>query len=536
MLNYENKNRSNKMISFKHPIVIMMMAASLVSCSKYEVKSAKTESSPQPTKTATSAKKPNILWLFVEDISPDLANDGQTLVHTPNLDALAKKGTKFTNTIMPAPVCSALRSAIMTGMMQTTLGVHNHHSARTKESEFYLPEHIKTVPELFKKAGYFTFNSGKDDYNFSYDRKDLYEGDYLVHPLYGKSGVPIDWNARKNKKQPFFGQIQLKGGKHIFSSKFKDKVKFPIDRSKITLPPYYPNDPVVVEQWGRYLESLQITDREVGDIIQRLKDNGELENTLVFFFADHGTRFLRHKQFLYEGGIKVPFIAYWKGNPQVVTPGNRDELISGLDISATSLAVAGIDIPDYFEGKNLFSGKYKAKDYVISARDRCDFTIDRIRSVRSERFKYIRNFFPERSGMQPSYRDEWELTNVTRKLYTDGKLNKIQAKHFLPTREPEELYDLENDPYEIFNLAKDPAFSTALIEHRNILTKWIKETDDKGQYPEREESLKLMLGIWGATAINPEFDLLRAKYPDLAGSQYYLKNELFKKIENSPNN
>jgi len=511
---------------------VVIISVYLTACSQLEQNDTQTQHTPEKAEHKVANKKPNVLWIFVEDISPDLGSDGQSLVHTPTLDELANQGTKFTNTIMPAPVCSALRSAIMTGMMQTTLGVHNHHSARTKESEFYLPEHIKTVPELFKKAGYFTFNSGKDDYNFSYDRKDLYEGDYLVHPLYGKSGIPIDWNARKDKSQPFFGQIQLKGGKHIFSSKFKEKVQHPIDRDKITLPPYYPSDPVVVEQWARYLESLQITDREVGDIIQRLKNDGELDNTLVFFFADHGMRFLRHKQFLYEGGIKVPFIAYWKGNPQVVTPGNRDELISGLDISATSLAVAGIDIPDYFEGKNLFSGNYKAKDFVISARDRCDFTIDRIRSVRTKRFKYIRNFFPERSGMQPSYRDEWELTNVTRQLYTDGKLNDIQAKHFLPTREPEELYDLINDPDEINNLANDATFTATLAEHREILTKWIKESDDKGQYPEREESLKLMLGIWGDTAINPEFDQLREKYPTLSGSQYYLKNERFKKIEN----
>lgn len=517
---------------FKYPVAVLIITSCLTSYSNAEIKTSQTDQKKPAEQVNVSVSKPNILWIYVEDISPNLGHDGETLVHTPTLDELANAGTKFTNTIMPAPVCSALRSAMMAGVMQTTLGVHNHHSARTKEAEFYLPEHIKTVPELFKKAGYFTFNSGKDDYNFSYDRKDLYEGDYLEHPLYGKSGVPIDWNARKDKSQPFFGQIQLKGGKHIFNRKFKDKVKFPIDRSKVTLPPYYPNNPIVVEEWARYLESLQITDRDVAGIMKRLKDDGELENTLVFFFADHGMRFLRHKQFLYEGGIKVPFIAYWKGNPQLVTPSVRSELISGLDISATSLAIAGIDIPDYFEGKNLFSGNYKAKDYVISARDRCDFTIDRIRSVRTERFKYIRNFFPERSGMQPSYRDEWELTNVTRKLYTDGKLNEIQAKHFLPTREPEELYDLQNDPHEINNLVNDPDFNSTLIEHRNILANWIKVTDDKGQYPEREESLKLMLGIWGDTAINPEFDLLRKKYPDLSGSQYYLKNERFKKVSN----
>ncbi|WP_039990174.1 sulfatase family protein [Paraglaciecola arctica] len=500
-------------------VALLVMTFLLCSCAQKTEQIAKTPD-----------KKPNILWIYVEDISQDLGTYGEPLVKTPVIDDLANKGVKFTNTIMPAPVCSAVRSAMITGVMQTTLGVHNHHSARTEESAFYLPETITTVPELFKKAGYFTFNSGKEDYNFSYDRKDLYEGDYMVHPLYGKSGVPIDWNSRQDKDQPFFGQIQLKGGKHIFSSTFKDRVKFPIDRSKIKLPPYYPNDPVVVEEWARYLESLQMTDRDVGEILQRLKDDGELDNTLIFFFADHGTRFLRHKQFLYEGGIKVPFIAYWKGNPNIVVPGVRDELISGLDIGATSLAVAGIDIPEYFEGENLFSGHYKSKDYVISARDRCDFTIDRIRSVRTERYKYIKNFFPERSAMQPSYRDEWELTNVSRQLYLDGKLNDIQAKHWLPQRDVEELYDLVNDPDEINNLANDPNYAAELIHHREILTSWIKQTDDKGQYPEREESLKLMLGIWGDTAINPEYDLLRAKYPDLSGSQYSLKNERFKKV------
>lgn len=524
------------MAYFTKPISLLLGLCLLSGCSNNTQNNtqnnAQTNTSAQDKVVEANVKqRPNVLWIFVEDISPNLGNDGQALVHTPTLDELANSGSKFTNTIMPAPVCSAGRSAMMTGMMQTTLGVHNHHSARTDAAAYHLPAHIKTLPELFKEAGYFTFNSGKDDYNFTYDRKDLYEGSYAEHPLYGKSGVPIDWNARSDKNQPFFGQIQLKGGKHIFSSKFKDKVQWPIDRSKITLPPYYPNDPVVVEQWARYLESLQITDREVKGILERLEQDGELDNTLVLFFADHGMRFLRHKQFLYEGGIKVPFIAYWKGQSKVVTPGVRDELISGLDISATSLGVAGIDIPSWFEGKNLFDPNYQAKEYVISARDRCDFTIDRIRSVRSKNFKYIRNFFPERSAMQPSYRDEWPMTQVVRKLYHDGKLNDIQAQHFSPARPTEELYDLRNDPHEIVNLAADSAYQDELVKHRNTLTRWIAQTNDQGQYPEREESLKLMLGIWGDTAINSEFDALRAKYPDLSGTQYYLKNERFKIVE-----
>lgn len=521
------------MTQFIRGLSALLMVGAICSCSK--------QSSPVPT-TGELVKnkaqlegskliKPNILWIYVEDISPHLGSDGEPLVHTPTLDQIASQGTKFTNTIMPAPVCSAGRSAMMTGMMQTTTGVHNHHSARTPESAFFLPKEIKTLPELFKDAGYYTFNSGKDDYNFSYNREDLYEGDYAKHPLYGQSGLKMDWSDRPDKSQPFFGQIQLKGGKQIFSRTFKDKIKYPIDRAQIQLPPYYPNDPVVINEWARYLESMEITDREVASIFEKLEADGELENTLVLFFADHGTRFLRHKQFLYEGGIKVPFIAYWKGQPNIVKTAQRDELISGLDISATSLAVAGIQIPDYFEGKNLFDPQYKAKEFVISARDRCDFTIDRIRSVRTERFKYIKNFYPERSGMQPSYRDEWKLTQVSRALYEQGKLNPVQAKHFEPTREPEELYDLVNDPHEINNLVSNKKYAQELIKHRNILNLWIKNSNDLGQYPEREESLKLMLGIWGDTAINPEFDKLRKQYPKLSGSQYPLKNARFEKVE-----
>ena len=512
------------MYLLKKYIVLILMCTSLMACTK------ESDSFLQKEMVNVQSKKPNILWLYVEDISPDFAHDGNDLVTTPTIDELARVGVKFNNAIAPAPVCSAMRSAMMTGQMQTNLGIHNHHSSRTPESTILLPDNIKTVPEIMKQNGYFTFNSGKDDYNFSYDRFDLYSGDYKVHPLYGKSGVEIDWNDRVNAEQPFFGQIQLKGGKHIFSSKFSEKVKYPIDRSKIQLPPYYPDDPIVIEEWARYLESLQMTDREVAGIFSRLEKDGELENTVIFFFADHGTRFLRHKQFLYDGGLKVPFITYWKGHDGKLKPRVREEQVSMLDISATTLSLAGIDIPKYFEGEDLFSDSYQGHKYVISARDRCDFTIDRIRAVRSERFKYIRNFYPERSGMQPSYRDYWELTKVSRQLYDEGKLNEVQAKHFSPTRPKEELYDLKNDPHEIFNLADDNNFKATLLEHRQVLDDWIRDSNDQGQYPENEEALKLMLGIWGDTAINPEYDELRVKYPNLSGSQFSLKNEKFKLV------
>jgi arylsulfatase A-like enzyme len=173
-------------------------------------------------------KRPNILWLYVEDISPDLGCYGNDLAHTPFLDQMAKDGVLFTNAITPSPVCSPTRSALITGVMQTTLGLHNHHSSRTEASAILLPDTITTIPELLREAGYYTFNHGKDDYNFWYNRKDLYSGSYRKHPLYGNSGLPIDWKNRSSTDQPFFGQIQLRGGKHIFSDGFEEKLKAPV--------------------------------------------------------------------------------------------------------------------------------------------------------------------------------------------------------------------------------------------------------------------------------------------------------------------
>lgn len=477
-------------------------------------------------------QKPNILWIFLEDTAPLLSAYGETLINTPNIDSLAKKGVLYTNVIMPAPVCSASRSSIITGVMATTLGTQNHHSSRTKKSEIHLSKGFKTIPEIFKKAGYFTFNNGKDDYNFVYDRLDLYSQDYKVHPLYGKSGVRLDLAELKDK-QPFFGQIQMYGGKEIFSSTFKQRVKTPVDRSKIKLPPYLPNHPVIVEEYANHLDAIQITDDKVGQIIKKLKTDNVLNNTIVFFFSDHGMRMTRNKQFLYDGGLQVPLIIadFTRKNPNFKPGTKNSNLISGLDLGTSSLALAGIKIPDYMEGENIFSSE--EREYVISTRDRCDFTIDRIRSVRTKDFKYIKNFMTDRPYTQPTYMDVdgIQFVRTMHQLYANKKLNAIQERFMSKERPSEELYDLKNDPYELHNLANDPNYKDTLNKYATILNDWIKKTDDKGQYPEDEENLKLMLGIWGKHAVNPEYKTLREKYPNLAGSQFYLKSEPFKTVK-----
>lgn len=467
-------------------------------------------------------------------MAPFLSCYGDKINLTPHIDKLAYDGVLLTNVYMPAPVSSPCRSGIITGCMPTTLGLHNHHSSRSKESAIYLPEGYKTIPELFKDEGYFTFNNGKDDYNFMYDRKNLYDQAYSLHPLYGKKGENIPLDSIINK-QPFFGQIQLSGGKEIYNRKFQEMVKIPIDRSLLSLPPYYPQDSVILEEWANHYDAVKITDNRVGEILKKLKKNNLLENTIVFFFSDHGMRLTRNKQFLYDGGIHVPLIVAWysKQTNKLNSGGIIDDLISGLDIGTTSLGLAGIDIPDYMEGIDIFSDDYIPREYVISVRDRCDFTIDRIRSVRTKKYKYIRNFMTDRPYMQLTYMDLQKEGFVQRmkELYEKAKLNSVQARFMAKERPAEELYDLKADPFEINNLAYNQEFKDVLKQYSDILDSWMKKTNDQGQYPESKEGLKFMLGIWGKAAINPEYDILRKENDSLEGSLKHLKNAGFKKVE-----
>ncbi len=478
--------------------------------------------------------QPNILWIVLEDTAPLMGCYGETRIKTPNIDQLAQNGVLFNNAIMPAPVCSPSRSSIITGIMSTTTGTHNHHSARTEESAIYLPENVKTIPELFKTAGYFTFNNGKDDYNFTYDRADLYNQDYRHHPLYGKSGVPLDIDSLIDKT-PFFGQIQLRGGKEIFNAKFNENVKTPVDRSLIDLPPYLPDHPVLNEEYANHLDAVQITDERVGEIMHKLEKIGLLKNTIVFFFSDHGMRMTRNKQFLYEGGLHVPLIiADYSKSKNIDSGTTHDGLVSGIDLGPSALALAGIPIPEFVEGRNIFNDADGDREYVISTRDRCDFTIDRIRSVRSKDFKYIRNFMLDRPYTQPTYMDVdgVPFVKTMRQLNAENKLDSVQSVFFKSMRPAEELYNLKEDPYELNNLALHTEYADVLKNHAMILEQWIKDTDDKGQYSENEANLKLMLGIWGYYAVNPEYDVLREKYKDLSGSQFALKSQKWKEVKN----
>ncbi|WP_165251142.1 sulfatase family protein [Paludisphaera soli] len=420
--------------------------------------------------------RPNIVWILVDDMSAQFSCYGETLIRTPNVDRLAREGARFAKTFVTAPVCSPCRSALITGMYQTSIGAQNHRSGRGTE-KILLPDGVEPIPALLRRQGYYTAigsaqgsKLGKTDYNFEWDPA-MYDG--------------ADWSGRK-PGQPFFMQVQLHGGKLRENANWRNNARkrhVPTDADAVTLPPYYPRDPVILEDWAAYLDAVRQTDREVGDVLNRLEREGILDQTVVMFMTDHGISHARGKQFLYDEGIHVPLVVRGPGIPAGTV---RDDLVSHIDLAATSLALARAPIPASMQAHDLFAKDYRPRDAVFSARDRCDETVDHIRSVRTDRFKYIRNFLPERPMLQPNrYKDAKPILRRLRELHAQGKLDELQERLlFSPTRPKEELYDLQADPHELRNLADDPAHRDTLEALRKRLDDWIVETNDRGAQPE----------------------------------------------------
>ena len=429
------------------------------------------------------ANRPNVVWIIPDDMSANFGSYGETAIETPHVDRLASEGVKFTQAFVTAPVCSTCRSAFITGMYQTSIGAHHHRSGRG-EKKIQLPAHIKLVPKLFQEAGYHTSITGwpvrkgklgKTDYNFEWD-KAVYDGS--------------DWSERK-PGQPFFCQIQTPGGKlrgadaaswERMAKQAETALGSRTSTDAVKLPPYYPAHPEIVQDWAAYLDSVRMTDHMVGEVIARLKKEGLLDNTLVIFMTDHGISHGRGKQFLYDEGMHVPLVIR---GPGIAANTVRTDVVEHIDIAALSLGAAGIPIPDYMQARDILAKGYQPRDYVFSARDRCDETVDHIRAARSSQFKYIRNFLPERPYLQPcAYKDAKRILIALREWSAAGKLDSAQQLIMRQTRPPEELYDLAADPHEIRNLADDPSHAARLASMRAVLDQWMKDTDDKGQAAE----------------------------------------------------
>ncbi|MAG94257.1 MAG: sulfatase [Planctomycetaceae bacterium] len=435
------------------------------------------------------AERPNVVWFVIDDMSPSFSCYGEKAIETPNVDRLAAEGVRFTRAYATSPVCSTFRSALITGMYQTTIGSHHHRSGRGKH-RIVLPAGVRPIPEYFQAVGYWTCNGsglvnvdhrgnastrarpGKTDYNFDWD-KAMYDSH--------------DWAGRR-KGQPFFMQVQLHGGKlrgasvaanEALEQRAVKDFGDATDPASVELPPYYPRDPVLLKDWSTYLDTVRMTDRHVGRVMKRLKKEGLLENTLVVFFTDHGISHARGKQFLYDEGTHIPLIVR---GPGIAQGGIRRDLVEHIDISTLSLAAAGIEIPKSMQGRDVLASGYVPKQAVFAARDRCGEATDRIRSVRTDRYLYIRNFHPRRPHLQPSqYKDSKLIVECLRELHAQDALGDISKRLlFSPTRPPEELYEYTHDRWQIRNLADDPKHAAALRRHRSRLEKWIEETGDSG--------------------------------------------------------
>jgi N-sulfoglucosamine sulfohydrolase len=423
---------------------------------------------------AQSSQRPNILLILAEDMSPQLGCYGQPLIQTPNLDRMAQDGARFAHAFTTAPVCSASRSALATGMYQTTIGAHNHRTVNKKP----LNAPVRHICDYLHEAGYYTVLSSagpnhkgpagprgtpKTDYNF-----------VTNNPFDGN-----DWTQRPAGK-PFFAQLTLQESHKGAGWPLARKTMPRIDQQKLEMPPYWPDHPTPRDEYANYLEAIQLVDKYVGDIFGRLRQEGIEDNTLVIFMGDNGSCTFRGKQFLYEGGVRVPLIVRWPGRIKRGTV--REDLISGIDVSAAILAAAGVSVPGHIQGRDFLNPSTPHREHIFAARDRCDIATERMRCVRDSRYKYIRNFLPGIPYMQPNpYKEkEYPTWNLVKQLKAQGKLNATQTLFASDSKPVEELYDLESDPHEVSNLAKAPEHAARLRSMRKLVDDWIAETNDQG--------------------------------------------------------
>lgn len=415
---------------------------------------------------------PNILWLTSEDTGQQLGCYGDDYADTPNLDALAAKGMKYLHAWSNAPVCAPARTTIVTGVFPTSLGAQHMRSA------IKLPEKFKLYPQLLREQGYYCTNNSKTDYNLLVNEKSLWN----------ESSNKATWRNRK-PGQPFFAVFNFT---ITHESQLRTRPHQAIhDPSKVDVPPYHPDTAEVRQDWAQYYDRITQMDIQVGDVLRQLEADGLADNTIVFYFGDHGSGMPRSKRWLYESGLKVPLIVHIPEQIKPLLGGAYEKgttsqrLVSFVDLVPTILSLVGIQPPEYLQGK-AFLGQFASEEpqYLYAFRDRMDERYDMSRSVRDKQFSYIRNFMPERpQGAYLEYMFQTPTTAVWKKLFDEGKLNETQSA-FWKTKPAEELYDITADPHQIHNLAGDPQHAEILQRMRNELHAWMIRGGDLGLLPE----------------------------------------------------
>ena len=447
--------------------------------------------------SCTNNKKPNIIWITIEDQSQYLLPfNGNTDVSLPNLEKIADESVVFNNMYATYPVCAPARSSIITGMYPNSIGTHNMRAMhfdnyynngfkiekraeheKILEVPYYsskLAESIKTFPQILKENGYFTYNDNKGDYNYLVNLDSTWS-EYNTKNKISKSQSPIFaiYNYNVTHESEMW-------------KRDKEELKVNPNNLKI-IPPIFPDDSIVRHSLAVNYSNLIEMDKQVGKLINHLKQEDIYDDSYIFFYSDHGGPFPRHKRAIYETGTKVPFfVKLPKGKKDKV---DTNQFLSFVDFAPTVLSIAGINIPSFQQGKP-FLGKYKdesVREYLFTSSDRFDEHPDRIRAVRGEKYKYIRNYFPENShALNVAYRRQMVLMRHLNSLHLNGELSKKHNLWFRVPKLKEELYDLENDPFELNNLSDNVDYKEELNKLSDVLDDWLEEIDDLGRIPEKK--------------------------------------------------
>lgn len=449
---------------------------------------------------AKTPQRSNILWITCEDISPFLPMYGDSTIKTPNLSRLAAEGVVYTNMFSTYGVCAPSRSSIITGMYPTSIGTMHMRTSSANVAnpslpayEAVIPEEVKCFTEYLRAAGYYCSNNSKTDYQFKAPVTAWDENSKTAHYKNRKPG------------QPFFAVFNL-GVTHESQIWLRDSLPLRVNPSIVPVPPYYPqNNKVIRKDIARNYDNIMEMDRMVGDLLDDLEKDNLTDSTIIFFYSDHGGPISGYKRQVYDRGTKVPFIIRY---PDKEKAGTKDtELHSFVDLAPSMLSLLGLTTPSYMQGE-AFLGKNKSsksREYIYTARDRMDSEYETVRAIRNKQYRYVRNFQPDLLYYQDvDYCKSMAMTREMLRLRDADSLNTF-LKHYFSTKDAEELYDLEKDPYELNNLAADKSYTKVVERMNRDLEEWMMDTRDKGLMQEQDLIQMMWPGLKQPLTAKPAF-------------------------------
>lgn len=443
--------------------------------------------------TSKTKTRPNILWISLEDTTPRFGCYGDSIARTPNIDALAAGGCRYPNAFSTAGVCAPSRSAIITGMYQTSIGTHHMRTAHTNKHTPDMPTpysavpppYVKTFTEYLRGAGYYCSNNSKTDYQFT-------------PPVTAWDDCSNEGHWRNRESgQPFFSVFNPTVT-HESGMWERNERPLTTNPDDVELPPYLPDTRKSREALARHYDNLAIADARVGELLGELDEDGLTENTIVFLWSDHGEGLPRGKRWPYDAGIRIPLIVRWNG--EVSAGSVNEQLVSLIDLGPTVLSLCGVEAPQHLQGQPFLGPDKDERDYIFATRDRYDESYDMIRAVRDRKYKYIRNYYPEKPYLLwIPYRNRHPIMQEMWRLYAEDQLDRNQSVMFQYPRPAEELYDVENDKYELNNLVEDASHTVVLDRMRNTLAEWQSDFGDLGSVSEEQ-----MVSQWYPNGIQPQ--------------------------------